>query len=86
MLDMICLQFRITWCSLLYQQCLNTMFKQVATEPWMANWQRLRSQRYMLLEHLEILNCNTLYLNAYIYLKWFAFFITVHLPLVYAQY
>ena len=25
-----------------YQQCLNTMFKQTATEPWMANWRRWR--------------------------------------------
>jgi len=26
-----------------YQQCENTMFSQAATEPWMANWQRLRT-------------------------------------------
>ena len=46
-----------------HKPCLNTMFKQAATEPWMANWRRLRAFIWSKSEHLEHLNFNTSYIN-----------------------
>jgi len=45
------------------QPCLNTMFKQVASEPWTANWRRWRSMRKYKLEHLVLLSFNTSYME-----------------------
>ena len=38
------------------------MFKQAATEPWMANWRWLRSVSEGKSEHLELLGFNTSYI------------------------
>jgi len=38
------------------------MFKQAATEPWMANWRRWRIGWKYRSEHLELLRFNTLYI------------------------
>ena len=37
------------------------MFKQAATEPWMANWRRLRTISILVTEHLVLLGFNTSY-------------------------
>ena len=37
------------------------MFKQAATEPWMANWRRLRTISIHVTEHLVLLSFNTSY-------------------------
>ena len=37
------------------------MFKQAATEPWMANWRRLRTILILVTEHLVLLSFNTSY-------------------------
>ena len=37
------------------------MFKQAATEPWMANWRRLRTISILVTEHLVLLSFNTSY-------------------------
>ena len=37
------------------------MFKQAATEPWMANWRRLRTISIFVTEHLVLLSFDTSY-------------------------
>jgi hypothetical protein len=46
-----------------HKPCLNTMFKQAATEPWMANWRRWHMIQIRKSEHIELLSFNTLYIT-----------------------